>query len=120
MLTLHKLQSGLSAGGAYLARSIDPASDEARAKNVAVTGFSADGNPAIVKDWSTADVTITIADVDNSGGEGELVLRGGNAIQIVRFETSYAYSGLGLLGMMNAGSITLRAKHEERLFIGDT
>lgn len=120
MMTIHRLETGLAAGGAYLSRTYVTIEDEAAAKQVAVTGHAVAGYQAVVKDWSTSDVTVTVGEIDNSGANGELVLRAGNKVRIARLQTSYAYTGLGFLQMVKAGNITLTAKHEERITTGSS
>ncbi|WP_084419692.1 TadE/TadG family type IV pilus assembly protein [Henriciella litoralis] len=118
MLTIHKIESGLSAGAAYLSRSPAPASVESFGRNVAVKGNPAGTGDPIVKDWSTDDVTVTIQSVANTGGEdgGDTVLRGGDAIYVVRMQTRYEYDGLGLLKLVGLGDLELSGFHEERAF----
>lgn len=118
MLTIHKLETGLASGGAYLSRSNDPDTDKAIAIRVAVTGYAETGHTAIVKGWSESDVIVSIQEVDNSGLDQSLVLRGDENIKIARFQTSISYTGLGFLGMVNAGNTRLTATHEERIFGG--
>ena len=118
MLTLHKMETGLAAGGSFLARSRDLINDQQAAKNVAVTGHNASGYDPVVAGWSASDVSVYIVDVPNAGGDQSLVLRGGDGLKIARVESSISYKGLGFLSMMNTGAITLKARHEERIFGG--
>lgn len=118
LLTLHKMETGLAAGGSYLSRSEDLVTDRQKAINVAVTGYDASGHEPVVAGWSPANVSVVIVDVPNDGANQSLILRGGGTLKVARFESSFTYSGLGFLSLMNTGEITLKARHEERLFGG--
>ena len=116
ILNLHKIESGLAAGGSYLSRSVDLDADKPNAIRVAVTGYATEGHAATVDGWSTSDVTVTIQDVTNETTQSSLKLRGGDTVKIAHLQTSYTYSGLGFLNMVSINKIKLTASHEERLF----
>ena len=114
MLTTHRIESGLAAGAAYLARTDGSAAARAAAANVATRGDPAGLRAARIDGWEEADVTALIRTVDNS----EAGLRGGATIRIARLETTHAYGGLGLLRLAGVGQIDIAAAHEERVFGG--
>ena len=118
VLTIHKVESGLTAGAAYLARSRDPAANSGLGQNVAVTGNPAGTGKSIAKGWEASDVTVFVDTVENIGGSSgkDTVLRGGDTIRVIRMTTNYQYQGLGLLKLMGVGQMQLSATHEERAF----
>lgn len=89
------------------------------AANIAVFGNAAGTGNARVDDWKRADVTVTIAD---SGFCHDAVVSGATLYRsttaqvcIVKAEGTLAYSGVGMLALLNIGTITLGGVHEERL-----
>ena len=118
MLTVHKVESGLTAGAAYLARSRDPDAYVALARNVAVTGDPAGTATPIAKGWAPGDVTVSIDTVGNTGGSSgkDTILRGGDTIYVIHMSTTYQYQGLGLLRLVGLGELQLSGFHEERAF----
>lgn len=118
MLTVHRIETGLNAGAAFLARAHDPAAIEALGRNLAVTGDPAGMKPASVRGWRAEDVSVTVEPRANTGGEDgdETVLRGGDTLHVVRLSTRYRYQGLGLLKLVGLGDLELSGFHEERAF----
>ncbi|WP_246684597.1 TadE/TadG family type IV pilus assembly protein [Mesorhizobium sp. B2-7-1] len=97
------------------------------ATNIAVYGtasLTVDGSGKVtntprVSGWEKADVTVTIGAAGSchdavSGGVTQY--RSVTAqVCIVRAAGTYPYSGVGMLALLNIGSITLSGSHEERL-----
>jgi len=128
------MEAGLSDGARFAARcnsklytdagltAIDCAS---LATNIAVFGNVAGTGSARVTGWTTAGVTITIADpntcksaVDPNTGT-VLYLSTTSQVCIVTATGTYAYSSLdsvGLLSLFNITTVTLSSSHQERLF----
>ena len=76
-------------------------------------------NTPRVNGWEKADVTVTIG----ATGSCQDAVSGGVTMYrsvtpqvcIVRADGTYAYSGVGMLALLNIGPITLSGFHEERL-----
>ncbi|KUM25667.1 pilus assembly protein TadE [Mesorhizobium loti] len=124
------MEAGLSDGARFAARCNSQlytnaglaAIDCAKiATNIAVFGNVTGTPPARVFGWQTANVTVTIADpttcknaVDPTTGT-VLYLSTTSQVCIVTASGTLAYSGVGLLSLLNLGPITLNASHQERL-----
>src|SRR5262252_10289391 len=79
----HLISTGIHDGARYIARSANPndLTIQRNAKKLATTG-AIDGDTARVKGWTTRDVKITYASINNSVGSNGLTLfRGAAAIQ---------------------------------------
>lgn len=127
------MEAGLSDGARFAARCNSQLYTDAGlaaidcadlAKKIAVFGNVAGTPPARIKDWTTSDVTISIADpttcknaVDPGTGT-VLYLSTTSQVCIVTASGTYAYSSLdsiGLLSLVNITTVTLGASHQERL-----
>ncbi|AZO33032.1 MULTISPECIES: TadE/TadG family type IV pilus assembly protein [unclassified Mesorhizobium] len=91
------------------------------ATNIAVFGNVAGTGSARVGGWEKSDVTVTIGDsttchdaVDPSTGT-VLYLSTTSQVCIVTASGTYAYTGVGMLSLLNIGPITLSSSHQERL-----
>ena len=88
------------------------------ATNIAVFGNPAGTGSARIKDWHKADVTVTIAasaSCHDAVVAGVTEYRSTTAqVCIVRAAGTYAYTGIGMLSLLNIGPITLSGFHEER------
>lgn len=114
LLNNHKMESGLSAAGNYLASSQAPQAFETQAKWLATTGsIKPNGEPRIAG-WSDSDVTINYRNIANQGRE----YRGGDTVQIVELSAVHDFTGIGVIRMFTGGTLTLRATHQERV-VGD-
>lgn len=97
------------------------------ATNIAVYGtasLTVDGSGKVtntprVSGWDKADVTVTIG---ATGSCHDAVVAGVTQYRsvmpqvcIVQATGTYPYSGVGMLALLNIGSITLNGSHEERL-----
>ena len=128
------MEAGLSDGARFAARCNSQLYTDAGltaidcaglATNIAVFGNIAGTAPARVTGWTTAGVTITIADpttcknaVDPNTGT-VLYLSTTSQVCIVTATGTYAYSNLdsvGLLSLFNITTVTLSSSHQERLF----
>jgi Flp pilus assembly protein TadG len=121
------LEAGVADGARYLARCVHLASDEAacgaQAQNLAATGQVTSGGTARVKGWTAADVTIsyTSTPVTVDPTTGEQNYRSSSAdVLVAKVSADYSYSnaghaGLGLLGVLGLGPLTLSVAHEERV-----
>ena len=105
----HKMETGLTAGGTYLAQTRAETTDEARARNIAVTGMPSGGTPR-VSGWSASDVTITYRSVSNNG----LYRTAGN-VRVARLETRLPYRGFGILSGARGGDLAVTASFETRI-----
>jgi Flp pilus assembly protein TadG len=121
------LESGVADAARYVARCVHTTADEAacdaQAQNLAVTGQVTGGGTARVKGWTTTDVSIsyisTPITVDAITGEHNYRSSGANVL-VVQVTTDYSYSdaghaGLGLLGVLGLGSLSLSVSHQERV-----
>jgi len=105
----HRMKTGLAAGARLLARAQDPEDLEADAKNLAVTGTTAEDGTTRVWGWKASDVTVSYRMVANTGVDP---YNAGAEVRIVRLESNIDYGGLGLFRL--TGAMKVRAVHEER------
>lgn len=121
----HLLWNGVRDGARYLARlpydstnTTQIAANDAKAKNIAVTGVTS-GGTARVATWTTGQVTVaytTVANASTCGTGGvQQCYRGASSITMVTVSTSFSYQSLGFMGFIGLGSTTLTASHQERL-----
>jgi Flp pilus assembly protein TadG len=115
MLQNHKMETGLTAAGNYLARTGNPQSYETRAKRLAVTGDMQAGGKSQIAGWKTSDVTIAYQNISNLASNGQRAYRGSDNLQIIRLSSEFDYQGIGLLRAMSGGELRLKALHEERV-----
>lgn len=111
MLQNHKVETGLSSAGNYLAKAPNPKALESKAKNLAVTGHLGSGGKPKVNQWAVSDISINYKATNNNGGE----YRGGDIVNVVQLSTSIPFQGLGFLKSVSGGTITVTASYEERL-----
>lgn len=111
MLQNHKMEAGLANAASYLARSPDPAAHEMLAKRLAVSGRIGTGGRPVLRDWNPSDIAITYKSVANAGGN----YRGGTSVKTVTLTSSKSFDGFGVLKSVFGGSITIQARHEQRL-----
>jgi len=113
----HLISTGIHDAARYLARSANPTdlTIQKRAKNLATTG-AIDGDTARVKGWTTQDVKITYASVNNSVGTNGLTpFRGGAVIQSVTVSTIFTVPSLGFFGFLGLKPPALTVSHQERV-----
>jgi Flp pilus assembly protein TadG len=113
----HLISTGIHDAARYLARSANPRdlAIQKRAKNLATTG-AIDGDTARVRGWTTSDVHIRYASVNNSvGSNGLTPFRGDAAIQIVTVSTTFAVPSLGFFGSLGLKPPALTVSHQERV-----
>ena len=113
----HLISTGIHDAARYIARSANPTdlTIQKRAKNLATTG-AIDGDTARVKGWTTRDVTITYASVNNSVGTNGLPpFRGGAVIQSVTVSTIFTVPSLGFFGFLGLKPPALTVSHQERV-----
>jgi hypothetical protein len=118
------LEGGVRDAARYAARCPQVAGvtfdcSDAKAKNVAVYGDPDGGATPRVRDWSTSLVTIARPETANNFDpvDGTYDYRGGPTITTIHVETSFTYTGTGLLPYIGFDNIVLNAVHEER-YIG--
>lgn len=111
MLQNHKIETGLSSAGNYLAKAPNPKALESRARNLAVTGQLGSGGTLKVNQWTISDINISYKVTDNSTGD----YRGGDTVNVVQLSTSIPFKGLGLFNAISGGSLNITANYEERL-----
>ena len=113
----HLISAGIHDAARYIARSANPTdlTIQKHAKNLATTG-AIDGDTARVKGWTTRDVKITYASVNNSVGTNGLTpFRGGAVIQSVTVSTIFTVPSLGFFGFLGLKSPVLSVSHQERV-----
>ena len=113
----HLISTGIHDAARYIARSANPTdlTIQKRAKNLATTG-AIDGDTARVKGWTTRDVKITYASVNNPVGTNGLTpFRGGAVIQSVTVSTTFTVPSLGFFGFLGLKPPTLTVSHQERV-----
>jgi Flp pilus assembly protein TadG len=110
-----RVTSGVRDAARYLALTADPtsASNQANARNLAVSGSINGGTPRVVG-WDTSDVSVSITSIDNATTS----YGGGAAIQVVTVSTSFVGHSLGFLGLLGLKSPTISAYHQERCVSG--
>ena len=118
------LEGGVRDAARYAARCPQVAGvtfdcSDAKAKNVAVYGDPDGGATPRVTGWTVSMVTITPQTTANNFDpvEGTYDYRGGPTITTIHVETSFTYTGTGLLPYIGFDNIVLNAVHEER-YIG--
>src|SRR5215470_17787698 len=98
----HLISTGIHDAARYIARSANPndLTIQKNAKKLATTG-AIDGDTARVRGWTTHDVSITYAAVNNSVGvDGMPAFRGGAVIQNVTVATTFTVPSLGFFGFL--------------------
>ena len=113
----HLISTGIHDGARYIARSANPrdVTIQGDAKKLATTG-AIDGDTARVRGWTTRDVHISYASVNNSvGSNGLTPFRGDAAIQIVTVSTTFAVPSLGFFGSLGLKPPALTVSHQERV-----
>jgi Flp pilus assembly protein TadG len=113
----HLISTGINDGARYVARSAKPhdLTIQNDAKKLATTG-AIDGDTARVRGWTTRDVHISYASVNNSvGSNGLTPFRGDAAIQIVTVSTTLTVPSLGFFGSLGLKPPALTVSHQERV-----
>ena len=113
----HLISTGIHDGARYVARSAKPhdLTIQNDAKKLATTG-AIDGDTARVRGWTTRDVHISYASVNNSvGSNGLTPFRGDAAIQSVTVSTTFAVPSLGFFGSLGLKPPALTVSHQERV-----
>src|SRR5215467_12992375 len=113
----HLISTGIHDAARYIARSANPndLTIQRAAKNLATTG-AIDGNTARVRGWTTRDVHISYASVNNSvESNGMPVFRGGAVIQNVTVATTFTVPSLGFFGFLGLKPPALTVSHQERV-----
>jgi Flp pilus assembly protein TadG len=113
----HLISTGIHDGARYIARSANPndRTIQNNAKKLATTG-AIDGDTARVRGWTTRDVNITYAPVNNSVGvDGLPAFRGGAVIQNVTVSTTFTVPSLGFFGFLGLKPPALTVSHQERV-----
>src|SRR5262249_59322319 len=113
----HWITAVIPEAARYIARSENPndLTIQNNAKKLATTG-AIDGDTARVRGWTTHDVSITYAAVNNSVGvDGLPAFRGGAVIQSVTVSTTFAVPSLGFFGFLRLKPPALRRSHQERV-----
>jgi len=87
----HRMKSGLAAGARYLSKARDPATAQASAVNIAVTGRRDGSGYARVSGWKASDVSVTYRLISNTTG----AYTGGGNVAILRIDSPRARRGGG-------------------------
>lgn len=113
------VQNGVQDAARYAASlpysSSNTTQNDAVIKNLAVTGVPT-GGTSRVPGWTTSQVTVTWSTVANTAVNGVTPYRYAGNVPTVTVSTAVPYSTLGFTGFMGLGSLTIKAKHEERVF----
>lgn len=116
LISHHKMQSGLTSAGNFLAKSRAPQNYESQARNLAVTGNLSGGAP-LIPGWDNNDVTISYRTVSNANGE----YRGEQIVQIVSVSSDVAYQGFGFVNAITPGGAAIMTdSYEARVTLGGT
>jgi len=113
----HLISTGIHDGARYIARSANPrdVTIQGDAKKLATTG-AIDGDTARVRGWTTRDVHISYASVNNSVAvNGVPAFRGGAVIQSVTVSTTFTVPSLGFFGFLGLKPPALTVSHQERV-----
>jgi len=113
----HLISTGIHDGARYIARSANPndLTIQKNAKKLATTG-AIDGDTARVRGWTTHDVNISYASVNNLVAvNGVSAFRGGAVIQSVTVSTTFTVPSLGFFGFLGLKPPTLTVSHQERV-----
>ena len=113
----HLISTGIHDAARYIAQSANPndLTIQKRAKNLATTG-AIDGDTARVRGWTTRDVNITYASVNNPVGvDGLTPFRGAAVIQSVTVSTTFTVPSLGFFGFLGLKPPALTVSHQERV-----
>ncbi len=126
----HVLVKGVRDAGRYLGRVeldcsvgvgagfVANVANETAARNLALTGTVASGNPPVLDYWNDPDsVDIAVDCLDNSPAAnlcGAAPCRADGAVAIITVSTDLEYVDLGFLGLFGDGSkINFNVSHEE-------
>ena len=106
------MTTGVRDAARYLALSANPnnATTQQEAMKLAVYGEMATGTVARVPGWSTADVAIAVAALDNSSG----FYCSGCTVAVITVSTSLRDSSLGFLGLLGLNAPIISVSHQER------
>jgi len=121
----HLVSTGVRDAARYLARALDPNNPTAPtnaispsyatatpwAKNLAVRGTTDTSGTLRVSGWAASDVSTFLDPVANSGG----AYLAPDPVYIVRVQTTFTPSTLGLLGYFGLSAPTISVTHRERL-----
>src|SRR6516164_1989531 len=113
----HLISTGIHDAARYIARSANPndLTIQKNAKKLATTG-AIDGDTARVRGWTTHDVNITYAPINNFVGvNGMPPFRGGAVIQNVTVSTTFTVPSLGFFGFLGLKPPALTVSHQERV-----
>lgn len=115
MMQHHRLSAGLTSAGSYLAKTTNPQSLEANAKQLAISGNFQSGSKPFIKNLEPSAVSIVYRNIVNPETDGTRNYRGGDIVKVVEVKASITYNGIGLLKTITGGNLTLSAQHETRL-----
>ena len=113
----HLISTGIHDAARYIARSANPhdLTIKKDAKNLATTG-AIDGDTARVRGWTTRDVDISYAFVNNPMGDNGLTpFRGDAVIESVTVSTTFTVPSLGFFGFLGLKPPALTVSHQERV-----
>lgn len=115
MMQHHRLSTGLTSAGSYLAKTTNPQSLEANAKQLAISGNFRSGSKPFIKNLEPNAVSIAYRNIANPEINGTRDYRGGDIVKVIEVKASVTYNGIGLLKTITGGHLTLSAQHETRL-----
>jgi len=109
----HKMEAQLSAAASFLSKSENPEFHETAARDLAVTG-SPNGGTAVIKGWTSSDITISYVTTANNGGR----YRNDGDVRTVQLSSTLDYQGLGVLSSVLPNAPVLTATVQERIVGG--
>jgi len=115
MMQHHRLSAGLTSAGSYLAKSPNPQSLEANAKQLAISGSFQSNKKPYIKNLQPNVVSISYRNIANPEINGARDYRGGDTVKVVEIKTNIPYMGLGFLKTLSRGNLKISVQHETRL-----
>jgi Flp pilus assembly protein TadG len=113
----HRVSTGIRDAARYLSRVADPndVKLQINAENLAVTG-SISGGETRIRDWSTQDVTVSVATIPNPIGDSDARrYRGDETVQVVTVSTTFTHPSLGFLGLLHLDRLKITIAHSARV-----
>ncbi len=129
--TRHLIENGVRDAARYIAgiqnnnpNCVIPTANQTAAKYIALTGFSTSNTNYRVSYWNPLATGFAFSVICTKAANGPTscgsskCYRGPDPIQMVTVSTDVPYQGLGFMGFLGLGTLTMHVQHEERLFGG--
>lgn len=127
----HLIENGVRDAARYVAGiqynnpgCVIPQANKDAAKYIALTGFSNTNTNYRVSFWNPSATGFAFAVACTTAANGptscgsKQCYRGPSTIQMVTVSTDIPYQGLGFMGYLGLGTLTMHVQHQERLFGG--